>query len=221
MKMNREEYMKRLERALNGISESEKAEALQYYRDYFDDAGVENEQEVMEALGTPENLAETIKKEQMGQQDSFEQNVELEDAYVGATKENEDNKKKNKLSGGTIAAIVILAILASPIILTVAAAVASALVGVVAAIFSAVVSVIAVVLALILVVVICIVAVFVFAGISPFFSVILAGIALMVAGVCVFLIMAVVWLFGMALPWLIKGIIKLCKKIFGKKGEQQ
>lgn len=219
--MNREEYMKRLERALNGISESEKAEALQYYRDYFDDAGVENEQEVMEALGTPENLAETIKKEQMGQQDSFEQNVELEDAYVGATKENEDNKKKNKLSGGTIAAIVILAILASPIILTVAAAVASALVGVVAAIFSAVVSVIAVVLALILVVVICIVAVFVFAGISPFFSVILAGIALMVAGVCVFLIMAVVWLFGMALPWLIKGIIKLCKKIFGKKGEQQ
>lgn len=219
--MNREEYMKRLERALNGISESEKAEALQYYRDYFDDAGVENEQEVMEALGTPENLAETIKKEQMGQQDSFEQNVELEDTYVGATKENEDNKKKNKLSGGTIAAIVILAILASPIILTVAAAVASALVGVVAAIFSAVVSVIAVVLALILVVVICIVAVFVFAGISPFFSVILAGIALMVAGVCVFLIMAVVWLFGMALPWLIKGIIKLCKKIFGKKGEQQ
>ena len=221
MKMNREEYMKRLERALNGISESEKAEALQYYRDYFDDAGVENEQEVMEALGTPENLAETIKKEQMGQQDSFEQNVESEDTYVGATKENEDNKKKNKLSGGTIAAIVILAILASPIILTVAAAVASALVGVVAAIFSAVVSVIAVVLALILVVVICIVAVFVFAGISPFFSVILAGIALMVAGVCVFLIMAVVWLFGMALPWLIKGIIKLCKKIFGKKGEQQ
>ena len=219
--MNREEYMKRLERALNGISESEKAEALQYYRDYFDDAGVENEQEVMEALGTPENLAETIKKEQMGQQDSFEQNVESEDTYVGATKENEDNKKKNKLSGGTIAAIVILAILASPIILTVAAAVASALVGVVAAIFSAVVSVIAVVLALILVVVICIVAVFVFAGISPFFSVILAGIALMVAGVCVFLIMAVVWLFGMALPWLIKGIIKLCKKIFGKKGEQQ
>ena len=221
MKMNREEYMKRLERALNGISESEKAEALQYYRDYFDDAGVENEQEVMEALGTPENLAETIKKEQMGQQDSFEQNVDSEDTYVGATKENEDNKKKNKLSGGTIAAIVILAILASPIILTVAAAVASALVGVVAAIFSAVVSVIAVVLALILVVVICIVAVFVFAGISPFFSVILAGIALMVAGVCVFLIMAVVWLFGMALPWLIKGIIKLCKKIFGKKGEQQ
>ena len=213
--------MKRLERALNGISESEKAEALQYYRDYFDDAGVENEQEVMEALGTPENLAETIKKEQMGQQDSFEQNVDSEDTYVGATKENEDNKKKNKLSGGTIAAIVILAILASPIILTVAAAVASALVGVVAAIFSAVVSVIAVVLALILVVVICIVAVFVFAGISPFFSVILAGIALMVAGVCVFLIMAVVWLFGMALPWLIKGIIKLCKKIFGKKGEQQ
>ena len=219
--MNREEYMKRLERALNGISESEKAEALQYYRDYFDDAGVENEQEVMEALGTPENLAETIKKEQMGQQDSFEQNVDSEDTYVGATKENEDNKKKNKLSGGTIAAIVILAILASPIILTVAAAVASALVGVVAAIFSAVVSVIAVVLALILVVVICIVAVFVFAGISPFFSVILAGIALMVAGVCVFLIMAVVWLFSMALPWLIKGIIKLCKKIFGKKGEQQ
>ena len=53
--MNREEYMRRLEEALTDITPFEKEEAIQYYNDYFDDAGVENEEEVMNSLGTPTN----------------------------------------------------------------------------------------------------------------------------------------------------------------------
>ena len=41
--MNRKEFMERLERLLWNISDSEREEALQYYNDYFDDAGEENE----------------------------------------------------------------------------------------------------------------------------------------------------------------------------------
>ena len=39
--MNREEYMRLLAIALKDVPQSEKEEALQYYNDYFDDAGVE------------------------------------------------------------------------------------------------------------------------------------------------------------------------------------
>lgn len=46
--MNRKEFMERLERLLWNISDSEREEALQYYNDYFDDAGEENEAKVIE-----------------------------------------------------------------------------------------------------------------------------------------------------------------------------
>ena len=52
--MNRFEYMRRLEALLSDISPSEKEEALTYYNDYFNDAGRENEKEVIQALGSPE-----------------------------------------------------------------------------------------------------------------------------------------------------------------------
>lgn len=59
--MNRQEFMKRLEMLLKDISQAEREEALQYYNDYLDDAGVENEQEAMESLGSPEQVAANIK----------------------------------------------------------------------------------------------------------------------------------------------------------------
>ena len=64
--MNRTEFMTQLERLLQSISPSEREEALQYYNDYFDDAGAENEQEVIEALGNPARVAENIKRDILG-----------------------------------------------------------------------------------------------------------------------------------------------------------
>ncbi len=75
--MNRFEYMRRLEDLLSDISPSEKEEALTYYNDYFNDAGQENEQKVIEELGSPEQVAAGV-KEGLGLQtydrvqDSFE-----------------------------------------------------------------------------------------------------------------------------------------------------
>ncbi|MDE6641982.1 MAG: DUF1700 domain-containing protein [Acetatifactor sp.] len=61
--MNRTEFMNQLEILLQNISFAEKEEALQYYNDYFDDAGAENEQSVIEALGNPARVAENIRRE--------------------------------------------------------------------------------------------------------------------------------------------------------------
>ena len=43
--MNRADFMDQLESLLQSIAPTEREEAIQYYNDYFDDAGKENEQE--------------------------------------------------------------------------------------------------------------------------------------------------------------------------------
>lgn len=59
--MNRAEFMGRLAALLQDVPPAEREEALQYYNDYFDDAGEGNEQGVIAALGSPEELAKSIK----------------------------------------------------------------------------------------------------------------------------------------------------------------
>lgn len=59
--MNRLEFMRQLEMLLSDISPSEREEALQYYNDYFNDAGTENERQVIRALGSPAQVAKIVK----------------------------------------------------------------------------------------------------------------------------------------------------------------
>ncbi len=59
--MSRVEYMSRLAELLADIPEDEREDALNYYNDYFDAGGAENEEENILALGTPEELAKTIR----------------------------------------------------------------------------------------------------------------------------------------------------------------
>lgn len=221
--MNREEYMRLLTIALKDIPQSEKDEALQYYNDYFDDAGVENEQEVMKALGSPASLAESIMKEFSEGEGKFEnyRNTYEQTNYQNGYMNNESGKSKKKMSGGMIALIVILLILASPMILALGTSVIGILIGIFGAIFGVVVSLAAMVFALICVVIACVIAAFSVGLISPFSAVVMVGVGLATIGICIFLVMAIVWVFGVALPWVVKGIGKLFKKIFGKKGGTQ
>ncbi|MDR2133151.1 MAG: DUF1700 domain-containing protein, partial [Clostridiales Family XIII bacterium] len=59
--MNRKEFMAELERQLARIDAGERAEALAYYNEYFDEAGPENEARVVEELGSPVRVAAQIK----------------------------------------------------------------------------------------------------------------------------------------------------------------
>lgn len=59
--MNRAEFMSRLAALLQDVPPAEREEAIQYYNDYFDDAGGGNEAGVIAALGSPEELAKSIK----------------------------------------------------------------------------------------------------------------------------------------------------------------
>lgn len=64
--MNRVEFMAELERLLADLPEDERQAAVQYYADYFADAGAENEAEVIRELESPEKTAESIKADYYG-----------------------------------------------------------------------------------------------------------------------------------------------------------
>lgn len=59
--MTRDEYMKELEYLLQDIQEEDKEDALQYYRDYFEEAGPEKEEDIIRELGSPERIASIIR----------------------------------------------------------------------------------------------------------------------------------------------------------------
>lgn len=61
--MNRQEFMEELKRGLQGISEEESEDAVNYYEEYFEEAGSENEAEVIKELGNPIQIAKRIKAE--------------------------------------------------------------------------------------------------------------------------------------------------------------
>lgn len=60
--MRKGDYLQRLEQLLYNIPAEDREEALQFYKDYLEDAGPEAEEEVLRSLGTPEELAESIRK---------------------------------------------------------------------------------------------------------------------------------------------------------------
>ncbi len=61
--MNRREFMDRLEQLLSDVPVDERLDALQYYEDYFEDAGYSKEQDIIAELKSPETVAAAIKKD--------------------------------------------------------------------------------------------------------------------------------------------------------------
>lgn len=59
--MKRDDFLNELEQKLGDIPEGDRLDAIEYYYDYFDEAGEENEQKVIRELGSPERVAQTIR----------------------------------------------------------------------------------------------------------------------------------------------------------------
>lgn len=97
--MNRSEFMRCLTELLSDVSPMEREEAIQYYNDYFDDAGEENESDVISSLGTPEELARSIKA---GLNDGGNGGEFTESGFSGYTREPKDEimRTENAAAGG-------------------------------------------------------------------------------------------------------------------------
>lgn len=216
--MNKVEYMKELERLLLNIPEAERKEALTYYEEYFSDAGVENEQKVIEELGYPMKVAENIKEGLRGNmgyqnygagyQNTGYQHIGTQNVYAGA-----DTVKKEALPAWAIVLIVFGCIIASPLLLAGFGTLLGAILSVIMTLFGAIIAFAAGGLSLFIVAVAC----FVF-GIGLLASAPLTGMGLIGGGlICaalgVLFLMFTVWLCGWALPTFIKWIIKMFRKL--------
>ena len=100
--MSRWEFMRQLEKLLSDISPNEREEALQYYNDYFNDAGMENEQEVIKALGSPEQVAKIVKD---GLGDGGNQGEFTENGFLNSAVRQNELMKKEAASGRDAGAV--------------------------------------------------------------------------------------------------------------------
>lgn len=240
--MSRTEFMKQLESLLQNISATEREEALQYYNEYFNDAGPENEQNVIEALGNPAKVAENIKKDifgngygeniyqkinadnramitypadATGEDGSGEQRNGQNGAAQTAQAQTGSSQKKEGMSTGMIVLIVILCILASPVILGVAGAGIGVAAGLIATWFGLIIGFGATAIALILILIALVVVGIISMVTNPFHLFLgmeLIGAGLICGGVGLLFLMLTVAMAGIATPAICHGIGRLFQK---------
>ena len=229
--MNRVEYMRELEALLYDIPAEEREDAINYYNDYFDAGGEDNEESTIASLGTPEELARTIKLAssdsavidgeftETGYYDGFGANKQELDKYgkvaESTTGENEKSHK-NKMSGGTIALLIILGIFSFPILFPIAIAV-------IAVLFSIGVAMVAVMLAFVIAFVaigfagLCFGVIGLAAGIAGIFTeplgaMTLIGASLIALSFGLLLVLGCIWLVKAIVPPVIRAAIDVLAK---------
>ncbi|WP_409368843.1 DUF1700 domain-containing protein [Lysinibacillus sp. 38-6] len=126
--MDRVSYLKKLRGKLRRLPAHELNEALVYYEEYFDEAGVENEQQVIQQLGSPSVVASQI----------------LADFAIKDLEGTTDSTKKNM----TAIWLIILAILSAPLSLPLLAVAVALIISVGAVIFSFVIAIVATVVSI-------------------------------------------------------------------------
>lgn len=155
--MTKQEFMYRLAQQLVSLPPEERLCALKFYDEYFADAGEENWEAVIRELGSPEEVARAIREDFAQRNPGYRPDAGAEYAYrpgpryqPGRGRQSYTTyttnppgyggppagEKGKGMSGGSIALIVVLLILGSPIwitLLAVAFALAAALVAVVVA----------------------------------------------------------------------------------------
>ncbi len=237
--MNRQEFLKRLEELLSGISPEEKEEALAYYRNYFEDAGVENEEKVLRELESPEKLAESIRAG-LQEDGAYTQPVVLEKSGYGQNQNaaqsqgvhNQEERCRNDYnqgmshvaqpSGGSqpdntalIVVLVVVAVVTSPIWL-----------GLLSGIFGLLVGAFGVLLGLTIGFLVggiaCVgvgISYFCVANMPLGFLTLGCGSLLIAAGLLALLLL--VQFCGRFLPWAVRGIVHLFQSIFHSNRKEQ
>ena len=229
--MNRTDFMNQLESLLQSISSTEREEAMQYYNDYFDDAGAENEQEVIEALGNPARVAENIKRDLLGNGDNgtcgrrakasdralAEYQGENGSWGKGNTVVTSTSRGKAEMPVWLVVLIVILLVCASPALLGIVAGLAGVLIGLIAGWFSMILGVGSAALVLFVMLFVLIVVGCMCIAWDPLVGVALMGGGLICGGLGILFMMLTVAMGGIATPAICKWVAGLFKKKAEKK----
>ncbi len=223
--MNRIEFMTELASLLQDVPAEERRDAMQYYNDYFDDAGEDQEQQVIEELESPKKVAEKIKADMAGFREEEEKpnmpamkEPEEQNYQQTPPGQNGGNQASSK-SDRTLKIILIIAIAlcALPIILPVGG-------GILCLVLCGIISVFALFLALVVAA-----AAIAITGIGLFISGLLCvvpelavGFALMGIGMIITVIgvaafVGAVKLCAVAIPGICRGIVWILRRPFQRK----
>jgi len=222
--MNRETFINRLEQLLSDIPKTERDEALNYYEDYIEDAGEENEEEVIASLGSPEKIAQNIRE---GLQQNRAEGEYSEKGYsygkeqkdeVAITTQNAGAKGKKGPTTSMVILLIILGVFALPILGPIAIAALSIVFAIFCVIASLIFAVFILGVALLLAGIVAVIA-----GIVTLVTNILAGslaigVGLLLFGIGLFITWLGILIIIKAIPPMVRGFVNLCKKPFSKKG---
>ena len=228
--MTKHEFMRELEKLLSKIPENERKDALQYYADYFADAGIADDMLVPSSIGTPVQVADKIIREAMygdvGQktenvQDEMMAKIPSNSNYnrQGPYYKSYDNaqrginnqiNRKNSDNSRTILAVVLIIVL-SPFWISIIAAVGGLLFGIFAALLGMIVGFGLAGIALV-------VTSFMTSQIAG--GILLAGTGLLLTSLAILMVMLLILFCAKLIPWIVAGIVSLCKWIFGRKEQE-
>ena len=208
--MSRQEFMERLNRLLSDIPVNERQEALHYYENYFDDAGPENEAKIIKELESPEKVAASIKK------DLFGENY----GSYGAGQNSQDKIKEQNAKTQRNILIAIIVILTFPVWVGVAGGLFGIVVGFLAALLGIGAALIACVAVFLIMgcVLIGVGIVKIVVGAAAL-GLVVTGIGMLLLTLGILGVLALVWILGKAIPWVIRSLVNLCRRVFsGNKG---
>lgn len=234
--MNKAEFMRELERLLQNIPENERVEALNYYEEYFSDAGEENEQKVLEELESPEKVADNIKdglRANMDYRETTPGNGQNSAWHSGAAYQNGTSyqgstiyqgntfyqsppkaaEEKEGMPAWAIVLIVIGCIIFSPVLLGVAGSILGVLAACFFGFFGVVIGFGAAGLGGFVAGAVLLVTGFAVIFHLPFVGMAMLGVAFLCLAIGMLFMMLTVWLLGWALPAACRGISWLWKKI--------
>lgn len=230
--MNREEFMRKLEYLLSDIPEEEKRDAIDYYRDYLEEAG-EQEQEVLREFGSPERIAAIIRSDIRG--DLKDGGTFTDTGYTDErfrepnyrivpkaeqTQAQSEPEREGQKGGMTFlkAALIILAVIVFfPVLL----GIGGGALGTVAAVMTILVILVVFVAALTVILLLTAAAV-VFYGITLLVSNFVGGLMCIGIGlICLSfgllgLVLSVLF-YGKFIPWLIRNLVDLVSRLFHRE----
>lgn len=215
--MSKDEFLNRLSFLLCDISFEEREEALSYYREYIEDAGLENEEAIVNELGSVEDLAREIKNGLSNKNDpDFDYRrtfaaLEPKATYTGGTENNtyahysdvavRREKNKSHLVIGIIAVVFL-----SPIILPIVGGLLSVVFGIVLTIFGIALGIGIAGIALAITSIILFVCGLVQLLSSPLIGIALIGVSLVLASIGTLILLLIIWVCGFVIPFCIRGV---------------
>lgn len=217
--MNRVEFMETLSRLLQDIPEEDRIDALKYYNDYFDDAGSENEQNVIEELESPEKVAMKIKsdREDTGTTEEFEKNNKAYQDNVSYEYQEDQANKPWTNKWLKLAMIIAIVVIGFPIVIPLGAGLLALIAGIVITVFCLFAAIVIGFAAVVMVGVVLLAA-----GIGCLFANPGVGLAVLGAGLIVIVIGVIGTVVGVRLciivfPGIVRGIVYILRKPFHRK----